>query len=102
MDEISINMHLINNIIIIKVYEGGYFGFYHEETNLRIKIKKNFPNNVILFFLCSILSIRKIKRKYKYFLNIFNNHSTFTLFIRDNVPYKIALVILKIIQYIML
>ena len=70
-------------------------------TYLQIKIIKNFPNNIILFFLCSIFSIRNLKRKYKYFLNIFNNHSAFTLFTRDNMSYKIALVILKIIQYIM-
>ena len=88
------NINLIKYIIkpndIIIISGGGYFGFYEYVIQGQINIIKTFPLNNIFLFPCSIyLNKTKLKR-YKQYIDAYNNHKHLTLFTRDLLSYKTA------------
>ena len=87
--------YIINKKDIIIINGGGYFGLYEHVIKAQTNIVNAFPNNHIIFFPCSIFYDPIKKDIYTTFLNIFNNHSSLTLFTRDNISYQTALYLFK-------
>jgi exopolysaccharide biosynthesis predicted pyruvyltransferase EpsI len=53
----------VNDDDIIIINGGGYFGLYDRIIKEQVTIVKNFPNNQIIFFPCSIFDNPKKKKK---------------------------------------
>ena len=92
--QILINLDLIKYIVndedVIIISGGGYFGLYDLIIKEQVTIVKNFPNNQIIFFPCSIFDNPNKKMKYFNFLNVFNQHHNLTFFIRDKISFDIS------------
>jgi len=95
LNNIRLIKYIINKTDIIIINGGGYFGLYEHVIKAQSNIVKTFQNNHIIFLPCSILYSPSKQNIYTKFLNIFNNHSSLTLFTRDNVSYQTALYLFK-------
>ena len=88
LNNLDLIKYIVNNEDIIIISGGGYFGLYDRIINEQVTIVKNFPNNQIIFFPCSIFDNPKKKEKYSYFLKVFHHHPNLTFFIRDQISFE--------------
>ena len=88
LNNLDLIKYIVNNEDIIIISGGGYFGLYDRIIKEQVTIVKNFPNNQIIFFPCSIFYNQKKKKKYSYFLKVFHHHPNLTFFIRDQISFE--------------
>jgi len=90
----SSNIYLIKKFIynddIIIINGGGNFGLYDHIVREQVNIVKNFPNNNIIFFPCSIFFKENLRTKYTHYLDIINKHHSLTFFIREKSSFNIS------------
>ena len=90
----SSNIYLIKKFIynddIIIINGGGNFGLYDHIVREQVNIVKNFPNNNIIFFPCSIFFKENLRLKYTHYLDIINQHHSLTFFIREKSSFNIS------------
>ena len=87
LNNLDLIKYVVNDDDIIIINGGGYFGLYDRIIKEQVTIVKNFPNNQIIFFPCSIFDNPKKKEKYTPFLNVFHHHPNLTFFIRDKISF---------------
>ena len=90
LNNLNLIKYIVNNNDIIIISGGGYFGLYDRIVREQVTIVKNFPNNQIIFFPCSIFDNPKKRKKYYYFLKVFHQHPNLTFFIRDKISFDVS------------